>query len=416
MPTMTDRPMDAGVRSPGLDLLTGAQAEHLLRTALGVVNAEPLSWRACQVELRPGVGATVGYQVRVRWADGRTTDERLAATTGGTSGTLPDAALMLEQGQRRVGVWRFPHDPYLPGLATATDPLAVRGLLAAAGLTHDGVSGSAAARVRVRAYRPGRRAVIELSGTRGRLFLKVVRPHRARDLHDRHRLIAGAGVPVAPSLGYTSDGLVVLDAMPGATLRDVLRQQPEGETPHASEIVALLDRLPAQLTDAPRRPSWLDRVGHYASLIAAALPEQADRARHLAAAITAGAESGPTVAVHGDLYEAQILVSGGSITGLLDVDTAGPGDRYDDLGCVLAHLSVLGQLAPARRVVIDDLAQQYLAEFDRTVDPAALRLRAAAVALSLATGPHRVQETEWARTTRHRLDLVEAWLDRARRV
>ena len=37
--------------------------------------------------------------------------------------------------------------------------------------------------------------------------------------------------------------------------------------------------------------------------------------------------------------------------------------------------------------------------FDKRVDPVELRLRAAAVVISLATGPYRGQETDWRQQT-----------------
>jgi aminoglycoside phosphotransferase (APT) family kinase protein len=188
---------------------------------------------------------------------------------------------------------------------------------------------------------------------------------------------------------------------------------PGAAVPAAEEILALLDRLPATLLDAPGRRSWLDRVEHYASVVGAALPEEAERARRLAAAIVAGAGIGPTVPVHGDFYENQLHVRVGRISGLLDVDTAGPGDRLDDLGCLLAHLAVLALIEPRHAAAVSRLGARYLAGFERVVDRTALRYRVAAVVLSLATGPHRVQERGWAAGTRHRLDLVERWLDSA---
>jgi hypothetical protein len=47
---------------------------------------------------------------------------------------------------------------------------------------------------------------------------------------------------------------------------------------------------------------------------------------------------------------------------------------------------------------------------DPLTSPEALRLRTAGVLLSLATGPHRVQQDGWEAATTARLDLVERWL------
>ncbi|BCB73801.1 hypothetical protein GCM10022251_13750 [Phytohabitans flavus] len=382
-------------------LLTGPDAGDLLGVA--VRPGRLLAWRARQVDQQPGRGCTAAYDVRVRWPDGRDTDERLAACTG----RIPAGAAVLDDGQERVGVWRYPHDPDLPALATAADETAVAALL-------DGFDlGGGPVRLALRAYRPRRRAIIEAVGERGRLFLKVVRPDRVRRLHERHRMLVGAGVPAAPSLGHTPDGLLVLQALPGRTLREALRYG-FPVLPPASAVLALLDQLPAELARGRRRRSWAEKAPHYAAVVGAALPSSAEQAAAIASAIRAEGGRGEIVPVHGDLYEAQLLVAGERVTGLLDIDTAGPGERLDDLACVLGHLYVLADLYPPRATAINRLGARYLGAFERVVDPADLRYRVAAVVLSLATGPHRVQEPDWPTATRRRLALAERWLASAR--
>ncbi|MGW4462354.1 phosphotransferase family protein [Micromonospora sp. NPDC004704] len=390
---------------PDLDLLTGPGAEQLLRTALRPAGGELLAWRAVQVEHQPGRRSTAAYRVRIRWPDGWVREERLAACTG----RPPRGTMVLEDGTDRVAAWRFPYDPDLPALRTAYDERAVAVLLRDLGLGDGGP-----VRLGVRAYRPRRRAVIEAIGGRHRLFLKVVRPDQVRDLHERHRLLVDSGLPVAPSLGYTPDGLLVLQALPGRTLRQALhaRQPP----PPGRAVLAMLDRLPAELADGRPRRSWREKSPHYASVLAAALPSVAEQARSLAEAIMCESGPEPGTVVHGDLYEGQLLVSGGRICGLLDVDTAGPGERLDDLACLLGHLSVLAQMNGDRAGTILRAGAAYLAAFERVVDPADLRYRTSAVVLSLATGPHRVQERDWPTNTRARLDLATRWLDSARRL
>jgi hypothetical protein len=382
-------------------LLTGPDVGDLLGVAMHP--ARLLSWRARQVDHQPGGGCTAAYDVRVRWPDGRDTRERMAACVG----NVPDGVTLLDDGTDRVGVWRFPYDPELPALAAAVDEAAVAGLLAGFGL------GGGPVRLAVRAYRPRRRAVIEASGEHGRLFLKVVRPGRARRLHEHHRMLVAAGVPAAPSLGHTPDGLLVLQALPGRTLRQVLWDGGP-ELPSGQAILGLLDRLPAELATGRRRRSWAQKAPHYAAVVGAALPSAAERAAALAATIGAeGGRGGPVVPVHGDLYEAQLLVAGDRVTGLLDIDTAGPGERLDDLACVLGHLSVLADLYRPQATVINRLGARYLAVFERVADPADLRRRVAAVVLSLATGPHRVQEPGWPAATLRRLALAERWVESA---
>ena len=59
------------------------------------------------------------------------------------------------------------------------------------------------------------------------------------------------------------------------------------------------------------------------------------------------------------------------------------------------------------------MAERWLTDFDRVVDPVDLRARVAGVVVSLATGPHRVQSQDWQAMTRARLDLAEQWLAHA---
>ena len=219
---------------------------------------------------------------------------------------------------------------------------------------------------------------------------------------------------MAPSLGFTPDGLLVLQALPGRTLRQALhaREAP----PPGRALLTLLDRLPPELAHGRPRRSWREKAPHYAAVLAAALPGVGEQATELAEAIITESGPGPRTVVHGDLYEGQLLVSGGRICGLLDVDTAGPGERLDDLACLLGHLSILAQLHRDRAGAILRAGATYLAAFERVVDPADLRYRTAAVVLSLATGPHRVQEQDWQAFTRTRLDLAALWLASARRL
>jgi hypothetical protein len=116
---------------------------------------------------------------------------------------------------------------------------------------------------------------------------------------------------------------------------------------------------------------------------------------------------------HGDFYDSQLFVAGGAITGLLDIDTMGPGNRADDLACSLAHLSVLTTIAPYAHGA-GNVLREWQPVFESRVDPRELRLRAAGVTLSLATGPFRAQEPGWEITTDQRIELAERWIAAAR--
>jgi hypothetical protein len=384
--------------SADLALLTGEPAGDLLTAVLAEAGGELLGWTAAQVDHQPGRRTTVSYSAKVRWSGGVLSDEVL----GASSGQLPDGVVRLSDGENEIGVWRFPFDPELPGLPLAVDPVHARKLVEQTGLAVGG-----AVSVRVRAYRPRRRAVIEvgLPGQR-RVFIKVVPPVRAQALHERHRLAAAAVVP--SSLGWTDEGLVLLAGLPGRTLREELLSA-ETVLVQPESVTAALDGLPLA---GRRRRTWGQKAGHYAEVIASAVPDLAARARAIASAVDHHTPEGPDVPVHGDFYESQLLVHAGRVTGLLDIDTAGRGERLDDAGCLLAHLAVLAQTRPARAEQINAVRQQMEAYFARELDRDALHRRTAAVVLSLATGPHRVQEQNWQRNTERRIELAELLLAR----
>lgn len=394
-----------------LALLTGDEAHGVLAAAVGSAGGHLVEWKANQVDHRPGSSTTVAYRTVVRWGD-VVQRETLAASAGlDDDAAVPPGVLVLGDGERRVSVWRFPSDPGLPALSGACDRRAIGDLLGSLGVT--GVDADALD-VRVRAYRPRRRAVVEVRAGQLRLFLKVVRPDAVADLHRRHRLLHDAGVPVPRSLGWTDEGMLVLQALSGTSARSRLLQG--GPLPSGQVLTQLLDRLPPLAMQLPRRRPWAEHADHYAQVIGAAVPAERDRVTHLARAIRSGLRGAqPDVPTHGDFYEGQLLLDGERVSGLLDVDTVGPGRRADDLGCLLAHTHVLALAQGSEPASLLDALERWQQSFEQVVDPSELRLRTAGVLLSLATGPHRVQEQGWPHATTVRVDAVQQWVESAGR-
>ncbi|SEO96914.1 phosphotransferase family protein [Trujillonella endophytica] len=388
---------------PSLQVLLGPPAADVWEPVLAPRSGRLLGLRASTVSLRADGSATVRYTAEVGWADGRTTRESLAAVTGSR---IPPGAAVVE-GQVgedgatvTVGLWRWPDDPALPGLSWAASAARTAQRLATLGV------GTGPVRLRLRAYRPGRRAVVEVSGATGRWFLKVVRPAHAGALAARHAALSPA-VPVPPVLAATDDGVLVLPALEGTPMRAALRDDPAA-VPRPAELERLLDALPVVRGDRRAPADPVTRARSYATVVGLTRPALVPRLDRLVAAVEEAVRPQPVVAVHGDFYESQLLVDAGRVVGLLDVDTAGPGARIDDWATLLGHLALLEQLgatpAPVtayRRRVEAHLAGRWPA--------GELRTRVAGVLIGLATGPFRVQQPGWVEATEARVGLAEEW-------
>jgi hypothetical protein len=389
---------------PSLQVLLGGPAPEMWSAVLGPLAGRLRSLSATTVTLRPDGAATVRYTAAVDWADGRATRESLAATTGAE---VPPGAAVLEGSSPdgrpvTVGLWRWPLDPALPGLAWAASAARTAARLAGLGID------VGSPRLRLRAYRPGRRAVVEVTSPAGRWFLKVVRPTAVADLAARHATLSAA-VPVPPVLAATGDGVVVLPGLPGTPMRAALAGDPAA-LPEPATLEALLDALPS----VPAPPSRRDpadpvpRVQAHATVLGMVCPLLARRLERLVAAVGAAAGTHPVVPVHGDFYEAQLLVDAGAVVGLLDVDTAGPGARIDDWATLVAHLALVERLGgdPAPVAAYRARVQALLAGRRPGGELAA---RVAGVLVGLATGPFRVQQADWAAATEARVALAEEW-------
>ncbi|MBT0771167.1 aminoglycoside phosphotransferase family protein [Kineosporia sp. J2-2] len=393
-----------------LDMLTGPDAAELLEAAVSTAGGRLEGWRVTQVDHR-GAVTTVAYAATVQWPTGRT-DDVLGATSlapGDEPPRIP-GTLTLSDGQNRVCVWRLPDDPGLPGLATAMNQQALSSLLTSFGLDSSGL------RTDLVSYRPKRRAVIRISAAGGVIYAKVLPPGDVEALHRRHEMLHGAGVPVPHSLGWTDDGLLLLENLPGTPLRRrLLAPGPDltAGLPDPHDVIGVLDRFPPGVLGLNRRRPWSRRAPQYAAMVGEALPAEAERARQLAAVVAEGLRhtglgSDPT---HGDFYEAQMMVDpAGRLVGLLDVDTVGPGSRADDLACALAHCEALALSSPRHADRSLAMSRLWRPVFERQVPAEQLRLSTAGVLMSLATGPHRVQRPNWEDATSRMLDRIEDML------
>ncbi len=382
---------------PELELLTGPTAGEMLGAALATAGGSVTNLNIAQIRYVPSKSVTVQYQASVTWAEGSPTRETLVATAGID---VPAEVPIIEGDGTRVALWRYPHDPFLPGLATAAEPARVRHLLSQLGVKTDSV------RLRTRAYRAGRRAVIEVKAPQARVFIKVLRPPRVAALQRIHTAMTDS-VQIPVSLGWSADdGLVVLQAMPGKTLRKAVESGTK-RLPDAGRLATVLDLIPEGLSGEVGGPRA--RAGDHGRLLAAVVPDERNRINSLVGALSGSTESGTPVPVHGDFHSSQVLVRGDAILGLIDVDTVGMGHRSSDYGNFLGHLATLGLISPARKN-IHRYGAVLLEVFDGLVDPHRLRLDVAGAVLGLATGPFRVFDKQWPAQTVRRLTLAEEWL------
>lgn len=409
---MTDSP-------PGADALTGASAGRILDTVIGAAGGTLHDWHVRSVHRRGSSSAAVVHEVDLTDGRGHRRD-RLYVTHVSTR-PVPDGAARLDVDGAVVHVWPFPHDPYLPGLPAAVNRAEGTRLLRRLGLDSEAAADSAAGSgarpaIRTRSYRPTRRAVVELRPgpdlppaayvklLGGRTPGRVAR--RARRLATvHHRLLAE--LPVPPVLEQDPEaGRVVLGALTGTTLRTVLRQG--GRLPDPATLSDLLQRLhalPALPGDAD--PDRFADVGRHVTRLQARLPARAadlDRLARVAATV-----GGPRGTVHGDLHDGQVLVAGGEVSGLLDVDGAGTGTIAHDLGRLLAHLDASRLQAPA----LADRVDAYVAAVAGAVADLApardVTAAAAAAWVGLATGPLRVASHHWRDEVGARIDRALAW-------
>jgi aminoglycoside phosphotransferase (APT) family kinase protein len=149
------------------------------------------------------------------------------------------------------------------------------------------------------------------------------------------RLARAHGLP-APEVVEERAGCLVTRLVEGVPLAP-------GVEVAADALVGLLDRLaavPVDRDDDGWRSEWtalaVDVEKEIAPLLAPAQRERAVREVRQAVETAGGAPTGFT---HGDLGGANVLVSGGAVSGVLDWGTAGPGDPAVDFAALSVSVS-----------------------------------------------------------------------------
>lgn len=393
---------------PAARHLVGPGAVDVLRVPVEAAGGRLLSARPEQVQYRPGSDVVVRYSAQVSWNGEPARRDTLSASStihGSHPGTIGVTATT-PHGPLEVGVWRWPFDPVLAGLADVVSPSSVADVLHSV----HGPLDPHTVQLDVVAYRPTDRAVVrvDVDGGRTIAYLKVVNPGAAPAIAERHRQLLGAGVPV-PRVDAldAARGLIVLAPLVGPTLRELIKNGADG-WPECAEFDRLADRFSAAPLDGVANVSRLTDGALHARMLATVMPAAARRLGELAERFEATPASPADTVIHGDLHEAQIIMDQGSIVGVLDIDDAGPGLAVDDRANVLARLVYRATTDATRHSTIQRYADRLRRDSLARFDPSTLDLHTAAALTGLATGPFRLQSTGWRDTVVALLDVVDA--------
>jgi len=320
--------------------------------------------------------------------------------------------VLLERGDP-VEMFRYPADPYLPGLAQAADPGAAHRLIGRHVLVFPGRR----VRVELVRYRPRSRAVLRHRLGKVKLYVRVMRPAGMPSLLEAAQLVARSGFAAPRVAGRWDDGGVVwLSEIPGINVRQSLRQ---GNPPTPDMLLDGLESLwslPRHTTSA--RPFGLRGRYYYARrVIRHALENHRatsalrDTTRVLDRFVDGWAPSG---IAHNDFYDDQMIVLPDGRPALVDFEEAGPGDPMLDIGNFLAHLrwnSTFNKNPDGDpNGVYYDLFRSAALERYRW-NEADLNLREAVCLFRIATNPIRRPRPGWRNKVETGLHLVNNTLN-----
>ena len=368
-------------REDAAALLASPEAEGILVAALGTIALPLDSWKLDAVHARPGAEISATYDVV---AGGETI--YVVASTAELTPTEREraGAVRLESEKGVIHVWRHPHDPKLPGLSAVCTPPDL-----AARLTGIGWGQLEVTALAMLVLRPMRRAVLRARIVRHSVeetvYVKVLRPDRVALVLKRHSLAT-----FAPQAFDAGDGIVVIIAAAGTPLAEFLFHPDAKHDVKPMALLEALDSLDSAAMDLPRRSSPAELIGTYADAATSAGWDRAQiRVIATAVADVLSESYGDIVATHGDFHAANVFVDDAEpprVSALIDIDTLGPGLRVDDLACMLAHLYTLPTFDAAAYPSVPALSDQAFNAFAQQVPERQLRVRTAAVLVSLLTG------------------------------
>lgn len=322
---------------------------------------------------RPGQACRILVEARLRTPQG---DERTQLYFGEMH--LPAA---LERAFRRAAdvpgalllraestiLWPYPHDPYLPGLAVATDVRAMRRRLqkdpAQVGLRAGIEVG--AIDVRLSKYVPGRRCGLTYrAGWRAAgapetvhtFFGKIYAAGNGRSAYDVLQRIGASSacrdghLHVPRVYGYDAGVEAVwqerVPGTPQTRLRDP--EQLLRAAPRVAHALAALHASAPDLGPGKGMTEQIEQLRQAVRSIATACPEYGARCEVLSRKLQDASTRLPPIAralVHGSFKSGHILHEGDHVT-VIDLDAAGFGDPMYDVGRYIARLEALALDSP----------------------------------------------------------------------
>lgn len=310
-------------------------------------------------------------------------------------------------------LFRYPEDPYLPGLTSAASAVAASKLL------DKYVFAAPVQRVRVRVvrYRPGGHAVLRHRLGRVRFYVRVMRPERVSRLMAAADLVAQSGFALPRLAGcWPEGGVVWLSEIPGENLRRLIRKG------HALDPALILDGL-ARLWDIPyaaneHRPFSLRGAYRRARRVFRQVLRERDGPRRTLKRATAALDPfvtswQPSSVAHNDFYDDQLIRLLDGRLALVDFEEAGLGDPLLDVGNFLAHMRWAAHFgreseAQASGAYHRRLRSAALERFGW--EERALNLREAVCIFRVCTNPIRHLATDWSRRLEVGLSLVNELL------
>jgi hypothetical protein len=331
--TRTDESLAARIpddpKLPGLGRLFDREwAWEAFCQTFGAPEEAPDRVRLLYLVYRPGSRALVGYGTERKW-DRWVVEEQFA--------------FELLAGEEEPRLFRYPDDPYLPGLALVADPLRAHELLP----RYVALQPHRLLIERVR-YRPSVRAVLRHHARWRRreaasvtLYVRVMPPAAMAPFLTAGELVSRSGFVIPRLLGHIPEqGVVWLASVPGKTVRSHIRRGSPPDPHLLLDGLAPLWAAEAHVSLGKSRnvPAGLRSTRR---LLWEVLPEgKAHPTLHrLLRDLTPFAEAwAPTGLAHNDFYDDQMILTPDGRLALVDFEEVGPGDPLLDVGNMLGHL------------------------------------------------------------------------------